>query len=180
MKKNSIIIVLAIVGTLLAGWYAQNNRVSGSHTYQALFASMVNPPETLTSPRTYNQTLVETADLTDFQQLATNAGAAGVNQVKYDILPDSFHIQVSITYAGDLTDEAKTQLQTTMNDYLQERSDTLSNNLFAPETTIRPQIVFTKELPTQTNLGGNPLVAALYGLIAGALFGWFISLGSRK
>lgn len=180
MKKTTLVLIFALLGAGLAGWYAQRNRTADGHTYQALYASMVNPPETLTSPRTYNQTLVETTDPAVLANLAQANGVSGINGVRYDVLPDSYHIQVTVNVSGAITEATKTALRQTVNDYLVERTDTLATALFAPETTIRPQVVFTKELPVQTNLGGNPTVAMLYGLVAGALFGWFIGLSTKK
>lgn len=180
MKNILMVLVFGLLGAGLAGWYANKNMVADSQTYQSLFASMVNPPETLTSPRTYNQTLVETTEPEVFAQLAEQAGVSNITGIRYDILPDSFHIQVTVNVDGTITEENKTALRSTIESYLTEKSTDLAVKLFAPETAIVTQVVFTKELPTQTNLGGNPWVAALYGLTAGALFGWFLGLSSTK
>ncbi len=168
-------IIFAVIGALTTGLMAQSRQATVTQTYKGLFASMVNPSESLASPRTYNQTLVESITKTDFIKTLNEEGVTAAQSVQFDILPDSFHIQVTIGLANAISEEDEALISEQTEIYLAAASDELASNLFsggAQETSV----VNTKVLPAETVLEQNPVSAGLYGLIAGALFGWFIGL----
>jgi len=171
-------VIFGIIGALATGLLAQSRKTTVTQTYKGLFASMVNPSESLSSPRTYNQTLVETIDQADFIKSLNEAGVAEASSVQFDILPDSFHIQTTVGLAQAINSDDELKISTETANYLLKKSDELANNLFT-DGTQQVAVTHTRVLPTVTILEQNPISAGWYGLIAGALFGWFIGLAFK-
>lgn len=172
---NSVLICL-IIGGLAAGLYATRNANTAAATSRLLVASMINPSDAISSPRTYNQTLVETID-TDNLVTSLQMLDFPVTSIAFDVLPDSFHIQVTVTLSKAIDDETNTSLANSITLTLDNASSDLAEALFA-QNTPRPVAVIdlTKVLPAEASIQQSPLAAALYGAIAGALFGWFVGL----
>jgi|GEM_PF-5802385 len=170
------VISCLVIGGLTAGLYATRNANTAAATSRIFVASMLNPSDALSSPRTYNQTLVETIDqenlVKGLQQLDFP-----VNNVSFDVLPDSFHIQVTTTLSEAVTDQTNRSLADSITLTLQEASSALTGTLFA-QNTPKPVAVtaLTKTLPTEASIQQSPTAATVYGAIAGALLGWFIGL----
>lgn len=178
MKSTITVSVVGclLVGGILAGVYASKNASSAAATSRALIVSMINPSDAISSPRTYNQTLVETintAELVDYlQQLKLP-----VSGVTFDVLPDSFHIQTTATLSEASDEKTNTAVATAITATLASASEKLTTTVFiknVPQPTA--VVTLTKVLPQELSIQQSPAGAAVYGAIAGAIFGWFVGL----
>lgn len=170
------IVVFLILGGLFAGLYASRNASSAAATSRSLIASMINPSDTIDSPRTYNQTLVETIDTAALAAALQQAGMP-VTAVTFDVLPDSFHIQATAALSEAADGAINSKVATAIASALSTASTKLVHELFA-QNTPEPvaAVALTKVLPLEAAIQQSPVAAMLYGAIAGALFGWFIGL----
>lgn len=170
------IIVFGLIGAVGAHAYASRNATAAATTSRALIASMVNPSNTLSSPRTYNQTLVESIDTAALTTTLHNTGLP-VSGITFDVLPDSFHIQATATLTNTVNDSTNTTVAAAITTAVHDASAKLARSLFT-DTTPEPvaTVVLTRVLPLEAAIQQSPTAATLYGVIAGALFGWFIGL----
>lgn len=169
-----------VVGAILAGWFAINNQNQSNNSFQILTASMIEPTPSAVAPRTYNQTLVESVNTTNWQEEIAQAGYPTPTAVRFDVLPDSFNIQTTLSFGESLSETQKSSLPTEIVRLLTTDSANLSLALF---NDVTPKIVPVKTIGESTVIQQNPVAATIYGAIAGALFGLFLGLaltGSKK
>ena len=170
------IICCALIGALGAGMYAARNASSAAATSRSLIASMINPSDAISSPRTYNQTLVETINTTT---LVANLQSQNlpVTGVTFDVLPDSYHIQATATLSDNTGSADTDAVATAITGAVSAASATLSSQLFTDNIPIpTTHVVLTKVLPSEPSIQQNPTAATGYGAVVGALFGWFLGL----
>jgi len=171
----SVIIGFALLGAAGAAALATTRGSAAAVTRQFYLASMINPPRTLDSPRTYNQTLAESIDLAT---LATDLSDLGypVSTVRLDILPDSYHIQATTTLTEEVVDTTAERLGQSLATAIGRQSAGLAAELLDGSPTPQARVVLTKTLPPTTTVTQNPAVTGLFGALAGALVGLFIAL----
>lgn len=171
----SIIIGCAILGSAGAALLAARRGADASATRQYYLASMINPPRTLESPRTYNQTLSESVDLTKLATDLTDQGYP-VSSVRLDVLADSYNIQATATLSSTLTDTRAEQLGQALANNLDRQSAGLASQLLESIPNPTASVVLTKVLPEESTVTTSPAVTGLFGSFAGALVGLFIAL----
>lgn len=171
----SVIIACAVLGAVAAALLATRRADSAAVTRQFLLASMVNPPNTLESPRTYNQTLVESVD-TDQLIAALNDDGYPVVGLRFDVLPDSYHIQVASSLTTALSDALAARLGQALAAKVSLQSAGLAATLFEATPAPAVRVTLTKALPESEAVTQNPTVTGLFGALAGALVGLFIAL----
>ena len=171
----SVIIGCALLGAAGSSIIAARRGQTASVTQRFLLASMVNPPSTFTSPRTYNQTLVETVDSTTLAGSLTDSGYS-TSSVTFDVLPDSFHIQATVSLVEQLDDAATNRLGEALATELARRSAALSSEIISTPVPATVRVVLTRTLPMESAVTQDPVATGLFGALAGALVGLFIGL----
>jgi hypothetical protein len=171
----TVIIGFALLGAIGAALIAAQRSNSAAATRQFYLASMVNPPRTLESPRTYNQTLAESINLTTLASDLTDIGYP-VTAVRLDILPDSYHIQATTSLGEELDDTTATRLGQALATQIGRQSAGLAAELLDSSPVPNARVVLTKTLPSASAVTQNPLVTGFFGALAGALVGLFVAL----
>ena len=177
----SVILGCAVLGAAGAALIAARRGADVSATRQYYLASMINPARSLESPRTYNQTLSESIDLS---ALAADLASMNypVNSIQLDVLPDSYHIQATVgltneaTASSGWTDTQAERLGQAIANSVGRQSASLASQLLEGSPTPTARVILTKMLPATTTATQDPVVTGLFGALAGALVGLFIGL----
>lgn len=179
---GSIVIACGVLGAIGAGSVAARRGQSSALSRQYYLASLVNPPSALDNQRAYNQTLAESVDA---EALAANLEVEGytASSIRFDVLPDSFHLQATVSTDKTLTNEAAAQLGEELTTAMGQRSAELASRLMTGDPRPEPRVTLTRVLPAPTATTASPQKAALFGALSGALLGLFLGLswpGSRR
>lgn len=176
----TVIIGFALLGAAGSALLAARRGDDASVNRQFYLASMINPPRTLESPRTYNQTLAESINV---ETLTTDLNDLGypVTSVRFDILPDSYHIQATVSISLDainsgFSEDGVKRLGQALASQVGRQSAGLAAELLDGSPAPTARVILTKTLPEASAAGQDPLLTGLFGALAGALVGLFIAL----